>query len=680
MVYSNISRRLISPVLYFITTVFIFSALFTSYAHSAQTGGTDSTEQSSKDASEQISPEELHRRESWRGFIRVTPRPKAGCFTATYPSTEWQEVPCVTPPPYPMLPKRGVRPLVVGNTNDISAQSSTTGFISTAIGSFDSVTGVTSESSPIGNTGSPVNNAYTLQVNTDFFTSAACSGSPNAGCRGWEQFVFANDGSSASVFIQYWLITYNTTCPTGWNQFSFTGSTDIYCYRNSPGATAVPNQPITNLATLTLTGAVSTSNDSATLTAGTTAYSVTGGNYVSAAAGWTAAEFNVFGYGGNSAGGGGASFNSGSTIVPRTRIFFGSLNAPNCLASGFTGETNNLSFGPSPPAATGLGPAVIFQESSAGGATSNCAAAVTIGDTHLATFNGLFYDFQASGDFILAQVDPDFVVQTRQVSGAPTWPNASINSAVATQMGNSRVALCLGSPGDEVSARLYVDGKQATVEDGKYFETPDSVVIWRTGNVYVIIDQTGNSVRATVNPTWINVSVGLGRWPSTVHGLLANANNNVYQIATRDGAVLTHPFAFEDLYHRFADSWRVPAKDSLLEPCGLENVEIGMPTRTFYAHNLTPELAAKTRAICEDAGVKPGPHMEACILDVAVIGNELAANVFVDAHDPVAEGRILPSATQGGDQGGQACIAPWWMWGLIAVLIILLIVCLRKKA
>ena len=662
------------------TTSILITGLFASHAYSAQTDGTDGTQkpssEKSKAATEQMSPEEAHRREAWRDFMRVTPKPKKGCFTATYPKTEWQEVPCITPPDIPMPPRQGVRPLVVGNGDDISAQVPTTGFISTAIGSFDSVTGVTSESSPIGNSGPSVANAYTLQINTDFFASTACAGSPNTGCRGWEQFVHANDGSSGSVFIQYWLIRYNTTCPMGWTQFMFTGSTDIYCYRNSPGATAVPNQPITNLGQLSLAGSVSATSDSATLTTGTNAYSVAGSNSVNAAAGWQTAEFNVFGYGGNSSGGGAATFNSGSTIVPRTRIFYGSPNPPTCVASDFTGETNNLSFGPTAPVATAPGPAVNFTESSAGGATSNCAAATTVGDTHLATFKGLFYDFQASGDFILAQVDKDFVVQSRQVSGAPTWPNASVNSAVATQMGNTKVALCLAPPGDEVSARLHVDGKPTDLGDGKYISTPKGVDIWRTGNLYVVTDQTGNSVRATVNPTWINVSVGLGRWPVTVHGLLANANDNVYQIATRDGAVLTSPFAFEDLYYRYADSWRVPAKTSLLSPCGLKDIERSAPEITFYANDLDPTLAEKTRAVCTAAGVKPGPLLEACILDVAVIGNDLAAKVFVDARAPVAVGRILASASQA-DKSRQIV---WWLVLIIIVLILLLIVCLRKKA
>jgi len=290
-----------SKLLGFLIASIILVGFVSNNAYAAQTNETDETKKSAsaqvQSTMEQLAPEERHRREAWRDFMRLASRPTIGCSTATYPETQWKTVACIAPPPHPMPPRRGVRPLVVGNGDDISAQVSTAGFISTAIGSFDSVTGVVSESSPIGNSGPPVANAYTLQVNTNFFASTTCAASPNVGCQGWEQFVFANDGSSGSVFIQYWLIQYNTTCPAGWNQFSFTGSTDIYCYRNSPGATAVPtNQPIGNLAQLSLTGSVTATGDSATLTAGTTVYSVAGSNSVNAAVGWQTAESNVFGY------------------------------------------------------------------------------------------------------------------------------------------------------------------------------------------------------------------------------------------------------------------------------------------------------------------------------------------------------------------------------------------------
>jgi hypothetical protein len=557
-----------------------------------------------------------------------------------------------------MVPRTRPRPLVVGDGNDISPEAPT-GLISTATGSFDSITGVTSVSSPIGNSGTPVSDAYTLQLNTNFFSSTTCTASPNPGCQGWEQFVFFNDGSSGDLFIQYWLIAYNTNCPAGWNQFSFTGSTEIYCWRNSNNAVAVPNQPVTNLGQLTLTGTVSATGDSVTLSTGSNLYSVTGDNSVNAAQGWEAAEFNVFGAGGNSSGGGEATFNSGSEIVPRVRIFYGGTAAPICTAQGFTGETNNLSFGPTPPAASQPGPATIFTESSGGGAVSNCAASVSVGDTHLLTFNGLFYDFQASGDFVLAEVGPEigfqmpraaetttlskgpavdqtrpsFLLQARQVSGAPTWPNASVNSAVAARVGDTAVVLCLAPE------RLLINGSATALNDGQSLALTDGIDVSRRGDVYFVVGPKGNSVRAELNPTWINISVGLGRWPTQVRGLLANAGGNVNQIATRDGRVLTTPFAFDELYQGYADSWRVPPEESLLSVCDEGEIERGIPTKPFYAKDLDPDLYERTRAVCTAAGVEEGPLLDACTLDVAVIGQDAAAAVFVGMLAPIVEAR-----------------------------------------
>jgi hypothetical protein len=229
-----------------------------------------------------------------------------------------------------------------------------------------------------------------------------------------------------------------------------------------------------------------------------------------------------------------------------------------------------------------------------------------VGDTHLTTLSGLLYDFQASGDFVLAQVDPDFVVQTRQVSGAPRWPNASVNHAVATRMGKTSVAVCLAPRIESggMTAELKIDGKTTDLGDGKSLSLPDGVDISRRSNVYLIRGESGDSVRAEVNDGWINVSVGLGRWPAKVSGILANANANFNEIETRDGIVLANPFSFADLYHRYADSWRVPSNESLLSVCGERGIESGIPSATFYAHDLDPTVYERTRAVCTAAGVK----------------------------------------------------------------------------
>jgi hypothetical protein len=477
--------------------------------------------------------------------------------------------------------------------------------------------------------------------------------------------------------MQYWLVSYNASCPAGqgWNQVPVLGTS---CWKNSANAVSVPSQPITNMANWTFTGTATSTGDSVTMSTGTNVYTSSGDNVVAASTAWTIAEFNIFGAGGDSSGNGGtATFNAGASADTRIEIIYGGNAAPNCVAQGFTAEMNNLNFGPTAPAATAPGPAVIFQESTAGGATSNCAAASTIGDTHLRTFNGLFYDFQASGDFTLAEVDPGFSVQTRQVSGAPTWPDATVNKAVAARFGKTKVAICLAPPGGDQAPRVYVDGKLTAVDDGKTLELPGGVGIARHGNVYQITSEGGDSVRATVNSAWIDVDVGLGRWPSAVRGLIANANGNVNQIETRDHVVLTNPFTFDDLYHRFADSWRVSADASMLSVCNAES-ERGAPKRPFFANDLEASVREKARGVCTAAGVKAGPLLDACTLDVAVIGQDAAAKVFVGAIPPAAVGTIAGGGTTG--DGGSGILKDWW-WLLLLLLALILIVWLliRKR-
>lgn len=572
--------------------------------------------------------------------------------------------------------RNGPRPNVVGNGNDISGQAPS-GHISQAIGDFENVTDVTSESGPVGNAGPSLANTYTLQINTDFFGgTSVCAASPNPDCQGWEQFVYEND-SVGFAYIQYWIIAYNANCPAGqgWNQIALYGGT--YCWKNnSAGPVSVPFQPITDMANWTFSGHVSSMGDSVTMSTGTQAYTQSGDNAVDAANGWTIAEFNIFGDGGDSSGGGTASFNTGASANTRTEIVYGGTTAPDCAAKGFTAEMNNLSFGPTAPTATVPGPAVIFQESTAGGATSNCAAASTIGDTHLHTFQGLLYDFQATGDFTLAEVDPNFSVQTRQVSGAPTWPNATVNKAVAARFGKTRVGICLAPPGGDQTPRVNVDGRLTAVRDGSTLALPEGVGLSRQGNVYQITSEGGDSVNATVNASWINVVVGLGKWPSSVSGLIANANGGVNQIETSDGLVLTNPFAFDDLYHRYADSWRVSSGDSMLSVCGgQKGVENGAPSGPFFANDLETSVQEKARGVCTAAGVTPGPLFDACTLNVAVIGDDAAAKVFVGAIPPVA----VAALAGGGGIGG--ILATWW-WLLLLLLLVLIIIVwfvIRKK-
>ena len=172
-------------ILRVITVLSLPIGLLLPYAAPAQPKGTTTSTKptdaaTSAPESVQLSPEEKKKRKDWNELMLRKAAPKQGCFKADYPSTDWKEVKCVAPPKHPALPRFGPRPGVVGNANDISAQAPS-GNISQAIGSFDTVSNVTSESSPLGDpAGTPVANAYTLQMNTDRFSSTACTGTTSS--------------------------------------------------------------------------------------------------------------------------------------------------------------------------------------------------------------------------------------------------------------------------------------------------------------------------------------------------------------------------------------------------------------------------------------------------------------------------------------------------------------------
>ncbi len=319
---------------------------------------------------EQVSTLEAQAREAWRGDMahNIAP-PAAGCFEASYPSINWKQVGCNLAPPrvHPIFHRTpsgraftAGAGQTTGNGNDYALKSST--LISSTVGTFPSVTGVTSEKgvgvAAFGGGGILGANEYTLQINSNITsTTSACNG--HSGCVVWQQFIYSPDYNTngvAAAFMQYWLIGYGgTTCPSG---FGSDGSGD--CYKNS-AAVSAPDVPATQLANLKLSGTVvSGGNDTVVFTNGTKAYTVTGKDSVlKIATVWKESEFNVVG----NAGGSEADFNSGSKVTVKVAATNGSTAAPSCASNdGTTGETNNLTLG-SCSASSGSTPSIQFTES-----------------------------------------------------------------------------------------------------------------------------------------------------------------------------------------------------------------------------------------------------------------------------------------------------------------------------
>jgi hypothetical protein len=320
-------------------------------------------------------------------LMKRMPVPKPGCYTATYPTAQWKEVPCTTAPKRPY----------VGNVGgDYSANVGAP--ISGATGQLN-VTGVTSVSDGSGP------NTFSLQLNTNTFNTALCPANPpgQPKCAAWQQFVYSNSSNCASggscVFIQYWLLNYPPPCPTSptianntWTYAPAVPGATPGCYINGQ-ATPVPNQTAQQLSGLILTTQgyaggqyvqVDTSNGAAYHSSDPGDLLGIGSNQISLQPWvppfqWTIAQFNLFGDCCTKT----ATFNPGAkvgtalvTITTSVDLAFcGDFCSPvantTCPSNNFTAESNNLAL--VPPCCPRVGPQISYTESNVAGATSACA-------------------------------------------------------------------------------------------------------------------------------------------------------------------------------------------------------------------------------------------------------------------------------------------------------------------
>jgi hypothetical protein len=291
----------------------------------------------------------------WRTAMLRTPLPARGCFTASHPNKSWQKVPCTTPR-IPRVPA-SKRPEMVGGGIAFAAQSS--GSISATTGSFDSVTGVTSE------TGLNGANGFSLQLNTNPFPTKIGGCDTIPGCKGWQQFVYTNSGSAFGEGTFYYiLLGYGPKCPPGWTGGGDCTTGGTYAFTLNPGLA------ITDLGKVSLTATASaTGGDTIVLTTPDgILHGANNDSVLQLAGAWHASEFNIFGEGGFDQ----AIFNGpgpnspGSTLVVRIAIDDGTTNAPTCQGGGWTGESNNLTLVPGSCCTIGgPSPAIVFTESNA---------------------------------------------------------------------------------------------------------------------------------------------------------------------------------------------------------------------------------------------------------------------------------------------------------------------------
>ena len=287
-------------------------------------------------------------------------------------------------------------------------------------------------------------------------------------------------------------------------------------------------------------------------------------------------------------------------------------------------------------------------------------SAGAFGCPHFTTFDGQNFDFQGAGEFVAAKstVPGDtFQVQMRVEPEGSSDSSVSIITQIAVQVGADRVTF--GVPQYNDAARpqvVWVDGKPSTIDETNPVLTLDGGTVTEiSSNEYQVALKTGEVV--TVNPfgdgMGFNVALAPDAAPGSVQGFLGPDTGQANDFSLPDGTVLKQLLTQDQLYHQFADAWRVTDATSLLD------YDSGQTTATFtdtqYPREILTladfpaDLVAKALALASAAGITDPTLAKDAAFDYISMGNPsfFSEDATVAGHNPTTatEATIIQTTT-----------------------------------
>ncbi len=279
------------------------------------------------------------------------------------------------------------------------------------------------------------------------------------------------------------------------------------------------------------------------------------------------------------------------------------------------------------------------------------------GDPHITTVDGVHYDFQGAGEYIVLRDADGLEIQTRQTpvsTASIVGPNphtgltscVSLNTAVAARVGTHRVTLepNLSGVPDPSGLQLRVDGVLTTLGANGLGLGSGGRVVSSPGNGIEIDFPNGTALIATPlfwpsQGRWY-INVDVFHTPS-LEGIMGAMARGSWLPALPDGTSLGPIPAslaqrYNDLYRKFGDAWRVTGKTTLFDYAP------GTSTDTFTLRSwpkqtapcalprnppVKPLGAAVAQRLCR--AIVDRATRDNCVFDVRVTGERGFAKLYL---------------------------------------------------
>ncbi|MFK7875245.1 MAG: Ig-like domain-containing protein [Paracoccaceae bacterium] len=301
------------------------------------------------------------------------------------------------------------------------------------------------------------------------------------------------------------------------------------------------------------------------------------------------------------------------------------------------------------------------------------------GDPHITTLDGLGYDFQAVGEYVLVETtdgaENPFSVQVR-FEAFPGSDLVSVTTRAAVEVKGKTVEFDALDP----DAPLLVDGvaidmEQAAQTGVDLDDDPDNgadIFIDEDGKIFLTLNEAGEVLMVGVMDGSLNVCVFLadsagGGNAGAVRGLMGNANQDLTDdFQMRDGSDIPEDaISFDDdgvpaltfnfIYgfgeyegEGYKGSWQIDTAEALFSG-DTPDFPANFPAAPLKLEDLPDDVRQAAEDAAREAGLSPEDNktiFEAAVLDFALTGNE---DFVVGATQLAAEPEEASQTTENPD-------------------------------